>query len=82
MAKLQKWETEDKEAERKSTDAIIARIEELDGDTPGMILAQDIIEAVLSQYGPGIYDKAVRDVRTLLDGRFEDVLMDVDLLQH
>jgi uncharacterized protein (DUF2164 family) len=81
MGLLRKWDTENKELNDQCVAEVITRVDELDGESMGMIAAQDIIDIVMSHYGPEVYNKAVRDIKTTLDNRFDDTLTDVDMMQ-
>jgi hypothetical protein len=81
MGLLRKWDIENKELNDRCIAEVITRVDELDGENMGMIAAQDIIDIVMSHYGPEAYNKAVREVKDVLDTKFQDTLMDVDLLQ-
>jgi uncharacterized protein (DUF2164 family) len=79
---LRKFDTDNKELERKCIDEVIARIEEMGGDTPGQIAAQDIIGIVTQNYGPEIYNKALNDAKKLLETKLNDLSTDLDLLEQ
>lgn len=77
-----KFEIESKDLERKCIDEVIARIDELDGETPGIIAAQDIIDIVTETLGPAIYNQGVRDAKKKLQERIADLEVDIDLLEQ
>lgn len=79
---MRKFDITNKEIERKCIDEVIARIDELDGETPGAIAAHDIIDIVTENYGPEIYNKAIADVKKLLDIKLDDLATEVGLLEQ
>lgn len=81
MGLLRKWDIKNKDLNDTCIAEVITRVNELDGENMGIIAAQDIIDIVMSHYGPEVYNKAVREVKDTLEGKFQDTLMDVDLLQ-
>ena len=81
MGLIRKWDIENKELNDQCAEEVITRIEELDGETPGVIAAQDIIDIVTSHYGPEIYNKAIRDTKSTLEGRFDDILIDIEAME-
>ena len=81
MGLLRKWDTENKQLNDKCIAEVITRVDELDGEDMGIIAAQDIIDIVMSHYGPEVYNKAIRDIKTTLDNRFDDTLTDIDMMQ-
>jgi uncharacterized protein (DUF2164 family) len=76
-----KWNVTDETLQKKCVDEVITRIEEIDGQV-GIIAAQDIIDIVTQNLGPEIYNMGVRDAKKLLQERFHDLEVDVDLLEQ
>ena len=61
---------------------VITRVEGIDGDSVGIIAAQDIIDIVLEHYGPGIYNSALRDTKKLLETKLSDIEFEIDQLEQ
>jgi uncharacterized protein (DUF2164 family) len=81
MGIIKKWTTENKEVQDKCINEVITRVEEIAGDSVGLIAAQDIIDIVLENLGPEIYNSAVLDAKKLVDDRMMDIQTEIDLLQ-
>lgn len=79
---IRKWDMNDKDAKKKCVDEVIARIEEIGDSQAGFIAAQDIIEIVSANLGPEIYNMALGDVKKLLQQKFGDLEVDIDLLEQ
>ena len=79
---IRKFDKVSKEAEKKTVDEIITRIDEIDGAEVGMIAAQDIIDIVIENLGPEIYNMGLRDAKKLLVERISDIETDIDLLEQ
>lgn len=77
-----KWDTTDEELQKKCVNEVIACVEEIDGDSVGIIAAQDIIDIVLQNHGPEINNTAIKDAKKLLQERFHDLEVDYDLLEQ
>jgi uncharacterized protein (DUF2164 family) len=79
---LRKWESNNKELIQKCIEEVTARLEEIDNASVGIIAAQDIIDIVTEHLGPEIYDSGVRTAKKLLQERFHDLEIDLDLLEQ
>ncbi len=77
-----KFDGGSEEVKRKCVAEVIARVEEIDGDEVGIIAAQDIIDIVTQNLGPEIYNMGLHDAKKLLQERFADIEMGVDLLEQ
>ena len=77
-----KWDITDEALQKKCIDEVIARIEEIDGEQAGVIAAQDIIDIVTQNFGPQVYNAGVRDAKKVLQERFNDIEIDMDLLEQ
>ena len=73
-----KWDTDNEALQRKCIEEIITRIEELDGDAPGVVAAQDIIDIVTENLAPGIYNMAIADAKKMVSEKLSD--LDIDLI--
>lgn len=71
-----------KEINDKCIAEVIARIEEIDNGSVGIIAAQDIIDIVAQSIGPQIYNVAVRDVKKLLTEKMSDIDFEIDQLEQ
>ncbi len=81
MGIIKKWTTENKKIQDKCIDEVITRVEENGGEAVGIIAAQDIIDIVLENLGPEIYNKAINDAKKMVDARLMDIQADIDLLR-
>jgi len=65
---------DNKEANQKCIAEIITRIQEID-DTEGVgaIASQDIIDIVIENLGPEIYNKAISDASKVLEANSADL---------
>ncbi|CAN5430104.1 hypothetical protein BH10PAT3_BH10PAT3_0530 [soil metagenome] len=63
---IRKWDTANKPLYKKCVDEVITRIEVMDGNLVGEIASQDIIDIVTENFGPEIYNTALRDAKKLL----------------
>lgn len=79
---LNKFSDMPKELNDKCIDEVIARVEEIDSESVGIIAAQDIIDIVAQNIGPEIYNSAVRDVKKLLTDKMTDFEFEIDQLQQ
>lgn len=71
---IRKWDTDNKALNQKCVDEVITRIQEIeDPEQVGIIAAQDIIDIVLENMGPEIYNKAINDATKLLRDKFQEI---------
>lgn len=71
---IKKWEIENKDLNQKCINEVIARVQDIhDPETFGVIGAQDIIDIVLKNMGPGIYGKAIDDATTFISDKFQEI---------
>ena len=77
-----KWDISTNETRKKCVDEVIARIDEQDGSEFGVIAAEEIIDIVLQNVGPDIYNSAIADTKKLLHDHFTDLDFEVDLLKN
>jgi uncharacterized protein (DUF2164 family) len=77
------WDIEDKELGQKCIDEVIARVQDIDDtEAVGIIAAQDIIDIVLENAGPEIYNRALKDVHKVISEKFQDIEYDIEELQQ
>ena len=79
MGIIKKWDIEDKQTNDKCIEEVMTRVEEIGDDTIGVIAAQDIIDIVTNNFGPEIYNKALRDAKKLFIDRASDIETELDL---
>jgi len=71
---IRKWDTDNKVLNQKCIDEVITRLQDIDDtEQVGVIAAQDIIDIVLENMGPEIYDKAINDVSKMLRDKFQEI---------
>jgi hypothetical protein len=80
MSVKRKYDVVSEQERKLCAEEIIARIDE--SDTPGLIAADDIIGIVIEHYGAAIYDKALVDVKNILQTKAQDASIEIDLLSN
>ena len=70
------------EITRRCVAEVITRIEEIDSEKAGIIAAQDVIDIVLRNYGPEIYNLALADTKKLLQEQQMETEVKIDLLEQ
>lgn len=79
---LKKFDTIPRELNKKCIDEVITRIEEIESERVGEIAAQDIIDIVIENLGPEIYNTALRDAKKLVQDRLADLDYEIDGLEQ
>ena len=79
---INKFGNVSKELEKKCIEEVITRIEEIDEAEVGMIAAQEVIDIVMQNLGPEIYNKGLKDAKKLVDERYFDLEAEIDLLKQ
>lgn len=79
---IRKFDNISKEIEKQCMEEVITRIQEIEGSDVGIIAAQDIINIVKQNLGPEIYNTGVRDANKLIQERFADIEVDINLLEQ
>ena len=79
---IKKFDTLSKDAEKQLVEVVITRIEEIGDSAVGYIAAQDIIDSVVQVYGPEIYNMGIRDAKKLLQEKFADIDIEIDILKQ
>lgn len=79
---LKKFDNVTEEIKKKCIDEVITRVEEIESDSVGVIAAQDIIDIVIDNMGPHIYNMAIQDTKKLLQERFSDLEYEIDSLEQ
>ena len=77
-----KWDESSKETRRKCVEEVITRVEEATGEEIGIIAGEDIIEIILQNLAPDIYNKGLKDAKKLLQERTQDIITEIDLLEN
>lgn len=77
-----KWDVSSKETRKKCVAEIITRIGEQQGKEVGLITGEEIIDIVLQNVGPDIYNLAIKDAQKLMQERFSDIDAEIDLLEN
>ncbi|HRC28396.1 MAG TPA: DUF2164 family protein [Candidatus Saccharimonas sp.] len=74
MHVIRKWTIDNKSLNDKCIEEVITRIQEIeDPDRIGAIGAQDIIDIVLENMGPEIYNKAIDNATKYFSDKFEEI---------
>ncbi len=76
-----KWDIGSKHDRKKCVEEIITRLEEQGEAQFGVIAANDIIDIVLQNLGPDIYNLALIDAKKLIQTKLEDLEVNLDLLK-
>ena len=71
-----------KELNDKCIAEVITRVEEIESENVGVIAAQDIIDIVIQNLGPEIYNTALRDAKQLFVEKMTDVELEIDQLEQ
>ena len=79
---IRKWDTLDKERQRKCIHEVMTRVDEIDEHPTGVIVAQEIIDIVTSNLAPEIYNKGIRDAKKLIYTKIGDMEFDIDALEQ
>lgn len=82
MGMLKKFDTIPEEVRKKCIAEVITRVEEIESERVGMIAAQDIIDIVVENIGPEIYNTALRDTKKLIQDRLGDLDYEIDGLEQ
>ncbi|MFZ1459103.1 MAG: DUF2164 family protein [Candidatus Saccharimonadales bacterium] len=77
-----KFDTIPEEIAKRCVAEVMTRIEEIESEKVGIIAAEDVIDIVLQNYGPEIYNLALADVKKLLQEQQLDTEAKIDLLEQ
>lgn len=77
-----KWDLLPKAKRKSCIEEIITFFKQKRGEDLGIIAAEDILDFFLQNSGADIYNKGVEDAKELLKKQFEDLEVDLDLLQN
>ena len=68
-----------KEANQKCVNEVINRIQDIeDSSQIGVIAAQNVIDIVIENLGPEIYNKAILDTNKLFQNKLEDLKYEIE----
>lgn len=74
------WDMLPKAKRKTCLAGIITFFKEKRDENIGLIVAEEILDFFLQNQGKEIYNKGVFDVKNLLQKRFDDLAVDMDLL--
>lgn len=77
-----KWDVANEEAQKKCVDEVIARVDELETTEIGVIAAQDIIDIVIENLAPDIYNAGVADAQKVIQKKLQDIEVDLQMLEQ
>ena len=78
-----KLSIDNKEAKQKCLNEVISRVQDIDDSSQvGVIAAQDIIDIVLENLGPEIYNKAIIETNKLFQSKLEDLKYEIEELKQ
>jgi uncharacterized protein (DUF2164 family) len=77
-----KFDIPDVVLQRKCIEEVITRIEQVDTDQVGIITAQEIIDIVVQNLGPAIYNMGLFDAKKLLQEQYEKMESELDVLEQ
>lgn len=77
-----KWDIVSDAASKKCIEEVIASVQEIESSQVGIIAAQDIIDIVTENLAPEIYNAGVRDARKAVQERFQDIELDLTMLEQ
>jgi len=77
---MKKFKFVSEETKKTYLKDIIAYFQDERNEEIGVIAAEDILDFFLEKIGNDIYKIAVQDIKKLLEEKFEDVNIDLDLL--
>ena len=71
---IRKWDIDNTQLKTKCLNGVISRVQEIDDPSEvGIIAAQDIVDIVLENMGPEIYNKALADATKIFDEKIQDI---------
>ena len=82
MSMKRKWDIGSLEVRKKCIDEITTRIHEQKGEEISFISGGDIIDIVVQNLGPDIYNMALADAKKLVENKVSDLTIELDLLKQ
>jgi uncharacterized protein (DUF2164 family) len=80
---IRKWDIDNEDVNKKCINEVITRIQDIDDpDQAGVIAAQDIIDIVMENMGPEIYNKAINDTNNLIQTKLHDIDTEIEMLKE
>lgn len=80
---IRKWDISDQASNKKCIDEVIARIQDIDDpERAGVIAAQDVVDIVMDNYAPHIYNRALGDIQKMLEEKHRDIEYTMDELRQ
>ena len=76
-----KWDVSSDEVRKKCLEEVITRVDEQEGAQFGVIAANEVVDIVLQNLGPDIYNQALKDTRKLIQEKLDDLQVGLDLLK-
>ena len=76
-----KWDINDEQRNKKCLEEVMTRVDEMGEEPAGIIAAQDIIDIVLENLAPEIYNKGIDDAKKILSLRLSDIETEIDILK-
>ena len=74
------WDILPEDEKKKCLDAIIAHFLDERGEKIGVIAAEQLLDVVMEKIIWTAYNKGIDDAKTLLQEKFADINIDLDLL--
>ncbi len=75
-----KWDISSDELRKKCVQEVITRVDEQKDYQFGVVAADEVIDIVLQNLAPDIYNSAIADANKLLKKKLDDLEVEIDLL--
>ena len=80
---LRKWDIDNNDLNKKCIDEVIARIQDIDDpEQAGVIVAQDLIDIVMENYAPHIYNRGVASALRVVSEKTQDLEFELEELKE
>lgn len=80
---LRKWDIDDPALNKKCLDEVIHRVQDIeDPERAGMVVAQDLIDIVMENYGPYIYNRGVDAALKVVSDKSQDTEYEIEGLKQ
>jgi len=80
MILKRKWDLSSDEAKQKCVDEIVKWFDDIQGESVGIIAAQDLLDTIAQEIGSDFYNKGIKDAKELLATKMTDLDIDLDML--
>lgn len=77
-----KWDSDNEELQRKCIQEVITRIDDIGDSQAGVVAAQDVVDIVLDNLAPEIYNKGLNDAKKALLDKVGDIEVDIEALKQ